>query len=229
MLKAKKYIFDTSYWKIMIWYTFLKDCDLTLLDQRLHTFLELLQQRINAYQQEEDRYVRIAGKLLLEAAVQHFYPEHKSVLFQLYKTPQHQPRLHTPPLYFSTAYSKGLCVLSADPRLENGIDVEYRQAGIDTEVYNDFLHPDEQKALLQSQDPESMFYHCWTGKEAVLKAAGSGIQEVCLADVNTRQDPVLWNGQSFYLQQIDIDSDYIVQVASTEPEYKMDIRQLLLR
>ncbi|WP_222166164.1 4'-phosphopantetheinyl transferase family protein [Edaphocola aurantiacus] len=213
----------------MIWYTFLKDCDRTLLDQRLHAFPELLQQRINAYRQEEDRYVRIAGKLLLEAAVQHFYPKHKSVLSGLYKTAQHQPRLHRPPLYFSTAYSKGICVLSADLRLENGIDVEYRQAGIDIAVYKDFLHPEEQKALLQSRDQDGLFYHCWTGKEAVLKAAGSGIQEACLADINTRQAPILWNGQAFYLQQIDIDPDYVVQVAGTEPEYKMDIRQLFLR
>jgi 4'-phosphopantetheinyl transferase len=81
-------------------------------------------------------------------------------------------------LYFNVSHSGNLAVIGFAIGCEIGIDVEQlRKVGHLEQIARRFFHPSETNAVLSA--PESnrnlAFLRCWTGKEAVLKALGTGI------------------------------------------------------
>ena len=81
-------------------------------------------------------------------------------------------------LHFNVSHSGDLAVIGFARGCEVGIDVEQlRDVGHLEQIARRFFHPSETSAVLAA--PESTrtlaFLRCWTGKEAVLKALGTGI------------------------------------------------------
>lgn len=91
---------------------------------------------------------------------------------------------------FSISHSKGVVAVAFCPaglgdRI--GVDVE----AIRTDLHVDDLislvcHPNELAVLsaMSGETKRSMFYRCWTRKEAVLKAMGSGLSSALSVDVS---------------------------------------------
>ena len=76
------------------------------------------------------------------------------------------------------SHSGDLAVIGFALGCEVGIDVEQlRDVGHLEQIARRFFHPSETSAVLST--PESArnlaFLRCWTGKEAILKALGTGI------------------------------------------------------
>lgn len=80
---------------------------------------------------------------------------------------------------FNFSHSEDLLLLAVGKKHELGIDVEWIKPGFDhAAVSEHFFAPNERQWLqsLASELQAKAFFQLWTCKEAVLKAAGSGLQ-----------------------------------------------------
>jgi 4'-phosphopantetheinyl transferase len=82
----------------------------------------------------------------------------------------------TRPLYFNLSHSRNIALLALSMDTELGIDIEYLRP-IEPEVAESNFSPTELAALssLEGEAWLKGFYHCWTRKEAILKAEGVGL------------------------------------------------------
>jgi 4'-phosphopantetheinyl transferase len=79
------------------------------------------------------------------------------------------------PFFFNLSHSEDLAVLAIS-EATLGVDIE-RIGGLHEGVAEAFFSADENRALaaMPSEDRVRAFYRCWTAKEAVLKALGTGL------------------------------------------------------
>jgi 4'-phosphopantetheinyl transferase len=133
-------------------------------------------------------------------------------------------------LHFNVSHSGDLAIIGFALGCEVGIDVEQlRDVGHLEQIARRFFHPSETSAVLAA--PETArnlaFLRCWTGKEAILKALGTGIVGN-LADFQVPIDDD-WQGwvecaaQSpsgrrprCSLEQLTPDDDYVAAIACVE-------------
>jgi 4'-phosphopantetheinyl transferase len=82
-------------------------------------------------------------------------------------------------LKFNLSHSADLALLAILPNCEVGIDVEKLRPVKELEhLVTRYFHRDEANDVLAATgDRNAAFFKCWTAKEAVLKAFGSGIAE----------------------------------------------------
>lgn len=96
--------------------------------------------------------------------------------------PEGKPALgyefHSADLRFNVAHSQGLAIAAFSRGREVGVDLEQVRPLQDAwKIVDQFFSPRE-KALMAQLPPECQleaFFHCWTRKEAVLKARGDGL------------------------------------------------------
>jgi 4'-phosphopantetheinyl transferase len=98
-------------------------------------------------------------------------------------------------LHFNVSHSGDLAVIACALGCEVGIDVEQlRDVGHLEQIAQRFFHPSETSAVLST--PETArnlaFLRCWTGKESILKALGTGI----VGNLASFQSPISndWQG-----------------------------------
>lgn len=87
------------------------------------------------------------------------------------------PLLSTP-LQFNLSHSRELALYAFTYNRHVGIDVEYKQAGLDFEgLARVSFSPNEQAVWRSVPDDvkQEAFYNCWTRKEAYIKAKGQGM------------------------------------------------------
>jgi 4'-phosphopantetheinyl transferase len=82
----------------------------------------------------------------------------------------------TRPLYFNLSHSRNIALLALSKDTEVGVDIEDLRP-IEPEVAESHFSPIELAALssLEGEAWLKGFYHCWTRKEAILKAEGVGL------------------------------------------------------
>ncbi len=81
-------------------------------------------------------------------------------------------------LHFSVAHSANLALIAVTAGCAVGIDLErIRNVNHAEHIARRFFHPAETEAIVTADRSarDAVFLRCWTGKEAVLKAIGSGI------------------------------------------------------
>jgi len=91
---------------------------------------------------------------------------------------QGKPYLAGSNLRFNLSHTRSLALFAFAREVDLGIDVEDIQASDDLDaVTEQNFAPAERAALLALPQPEraAAFYRCWTRKEALLKAEGSGL------------------------------------------------------
>ena len=90
----------------------------------------------------------------------------------------------TPPLnglqvFFNCAHSRETILIGLCRTSEIGLDVEYLDRSADSlEIARNSFAPNEFRAIELSANPaerQRLFFHCWTRKEAVIKADGRGL------------------------------------------------------
>lgn len=93
--------------------------------------------------------------------------------------PHGKPRLDPPsPLRFNLSHSGDTIVIALTEGVDLGVDVEELDRDTPTErLARRFFTEAEARAVEQAPeaDRNRVFFHCWTAKEAVLKATGSGL------------------------------------------------------
>lgn len=94
-------------------------------------------------------------------------------------------------LRFNLSHSGSTICIAAARNIELGVDVEEIGRTLDFErLATRFFASSEARAVAQAHDDarRRLFFHCWTAKEAVLKATGSGLS-VPVRDVEVNTDP----------------------------------------
>ena len=106
-----------------------------------------------------------------------------------------------------------------------GVDLERIRAINWSRVSERFFHPDEQRFLTRSSDPQTMFFTIWTLKESYLKALGHGFS------VSPRSFCVLPEGSGatitddagFHFHSFSPFSGYRLSVCSREEEIAPEV------
>jgi 4'-phosphopantetheinyl transferase len=104
--------------------------------------------------------------------------EPESILFRTnsFGKPELATEARTPLLYFNLSHSRKIALLALSMDTELGIDIEDIRP-IDPDVADSHFSPTELASLssLKGEAWLKGFYHCWTRKEAILKAEGVGL------------------------------------------------------
>ena len=133
-------------------------------------------------------------------------------------------------LHFNVSHSGDLAVIGFALNCEVGIDVEQlRDVGHLEHIARRFFHPSETNAVLSTSEStrKLAFLRCWTGKESILKALGTGI----VGNLAGFQVPIDdgWQGwiecsasqphgrrSRCWLEQLTPSNDYVAAVACVE-------------
>ena len=92
-----------------------------------------------------------------------------------------KPELPSKQLRFNVSHSQNVALLAFCPTHDIGVDVEFRRTDYDDEktmrLARRFFGEAESRELATVNGParQAAFFHCWTRKEALLKATGEGI------------------------------------------------------
>ncbi len=109
-----------------------------------------------------------------------------------------------PPFHFNLSHSNGLALIAGTRQAALGIDVERVRSVPETDqIAAKFFSPREGAMLnaIPAEQKMEAFFHCWTRKEAYLKATGEGI-----ADALPRIEVSLTPGQPARLLKINGDA-----------------------
>lgn len=81
-------------------------------------------------------------------------------------------------IYFNVSHSADFWVMLTDKYHSVGVDVEDTRRPVEFhELSKRFFTTQEADCVQQASNPAEIFWHLWTGKEALLKAIGTGIVE----------------------------------------------------
>jgi len=135
-----------------------------------------------------------ARRMLVRRLLSHWSGIHPSQLPDFCHNPFGKPMLEGSPLHFNISHSKQYfsCYFGAR---EGGIDIEViGDAEVFREIREQHFHPEE----IACAKTNAGFYSVWTRKEAVLKAAGTGLTEG-LHNIDCSGDSCTVNNQPFSL------------------------------
>ena len=105
-------------------------------------------------------------------------PKAVSITLNAYGKPETPPAAGSH-LYFNLAHSRETILVALSRDNPVGIDLEYLDRETEVlDVARNFFHPEEFHQIAAIADPELQrraFFHCWTRKEAIIKADGRGL------------------------------------------------------
>jgi len=132
----------------------------------------------------------------------------------------HQIANRKPAVYgieFNLSHSGNLLLIAVSS-CPVGIDIELIRPDFDFKaVLPASFSAEEQRRVLQAEDPLNCFYAYWTKKEAVLKASGQGLaDDMSLLDAGNEQ--MVWDGRAYEVKTYTMENDYIFSLAG-EPGF----------
>ena len=136
------------------------------------------QDRANRYHRPADRLRFVGGRGLLRILAGQ-YSHQPPDRVQLDSRAGHKPALLNAPGVQVSVSHGGNWVLMAVGRGEPvGIDVERVDESVDYQaVAQTSFGPADRQCMIAAGDPRRVFYECWTRKEALVKATGTGITD----------------------------------------------------
>jgi 4'-phosphopantetheinyl transferase len=177
------------------------------------------------------RYVIARGTLrTLLGAYLHLEPTEIELTIDENQKPYLAGKLAVADLHFNVSHSGELALIGFALGCKVGIDVEQlRNVGHREQIAQRFFHPSETRAVLGAPESEQTlaFLRCWTGKESILKALGTGI----VGNLSDFQVPLRddWQGwvecsasapygqrSRCWLEQLTPRDDYVAAIACVE-------------
>ena len=123
-----------------------------------------------------------------------------------------KPYFHHP-LSFNISYADAYVVCAASTDYKVGIDIETIHPVNLQEVISFFTLAEKEK-IFASPLPQVQFFNIWTRKEAVLKAAGTGIAAVELSLFDVCAETVFYDGTVYYLKELTILPGHSIHLAT---------------
>ena len=124
---------------------------------------------------------------------------------------------------FNISHSGNFILIAASTTIKIGVDVEeIRQL-----KQLNFKRVMSHKELVKIQQRPVLFFDLWSKKEAVVKAANT-VGLARMSDVKLKQDVAMLDGKTWYLKSIDLDEQYAINMASSDPVGELIVKQLQL-
>jgi 4'-phosphopantetheinyl transferase len=164
------------------------------------------QRRAHRFHFERDRWRFIAGRWTLRTILGRYLecdPARIQFSYGAHGKPELAPTHGDSGLRFNCSHSEEIALYAVTRGRAVGIDVEAVRPISDADtIAEHFFSPGERATLraLPSRERQEAFLHCWTRKEAYLKAVGCG-----LADPPERVEVTLAPGDPARLQSADAD------------------------
>ena len=201
----------------------ISDFDIPLIEKYLPLVPLAIQKQVLAYPLIHEQWRSLIAKLLLKKLlIEHGY---SSALLENYQVDEFgKPTIH-PEISFSISHAHDyiVCVLSSEKHI--GIDIE-KMRPICIDDYSISLSDDELKQLEESANATTDFFHLWTKKEAISKANGKGLV-ILLPDMIINKNNATCNQQTWHLQELSINADYVCHVAS-ENKLTLNTKKILV-
>jgi 4'-phosphopantetheinyl transferase len=140
---------------------------LSLLSPHLHP-------EINRYHRLEDRLARLTARLLLRKALQLFGLGDQGALGHWGRESQGRPFLKGSIADISISHANPWAVTAVSLKRRVGIDVELFRP-LELSAIIPYLTGNEVVRIRQAARPEEEALHCWSMREAILKADGRGL------------------------------------------------------
>jgi 4'-phosphopantetheinyl transferase len=221
---------------VHVW-RFALDLDTALLARLRETLAEEECRRADRFHFEKDRRHFLAGRGGLRFLLGAYLGRRPEEVRFVYGN-QGKPRLadedNTDSLRFNLTHSHGLALLAVTRGREIGVDVErLRDMERDGEGLAERFFSPRETAELRALPPElrrEAFFHCWTRKEAYIKAKGQGLSlpldqfDVSLhpdeaALLATRFDPD--DAQRWSMQSLRPSAEYVAALVVEGHEWRL--------
>ena len=207
----------------IILYCYLSKVNTQFLNDKLLSFPESIRLIIEKYSIEKDRNAKILSKLLLLKGLSDLFPGEKIDLHFLEKNGK--PNYKNLPIYFNSSHSEDLVLVAFSKTQETGIDIEFNKS-INTEIYTDFLHVQEEKLLQKSNNKSSLFYSIWTKKEALIKATAIGIN-ADFKTIDCSKSETFFNAEKYFFKEIKLDINYTCFVCNKNKIIKFTCEEIV--
>ncbi len=179
----------------------------------LSLFSENQKKAILRKRQWLDRQLSVTGKLLLIRMLDELGLDARLSLLNL-KYNNYQRPYFNADFDFNIAHSHNRVVCCGTINGEIGIDIEFIKS-IDLDDFVDYFTTNEWQQINNAINPTAEFYHYWTRKEAVIKAIGTGLY-VPLSMIDISGESLIYNGSTYYIQEIVINENCKCHIAATE-------------
>ncbi|MGS2763318.1 4'-phosphopantetheinyl transferase family protein [Sinomicrobium sp. M5D2P9] len=166
--------------------------------------------RTDAFRFDPDKAKRVAAYLLLKKAILHSGnpPE---LMNRMKHTTYGKPYIEDWDT-FNFTYSRQCVALFLGRTEPVGLDIEFTE-DMDTDILSWPLHPGEKDYIIKADNQKQAFYEIWTRKEAVLKAAASGITDT-MKKLDCSGNPARFRNKIWFLKKLSITSDYVCHAAT---------------
>lgn len=207
---------------IKIYYTYFKE---QLSEPSFGRYLDCLphemQKKIMRFRFWQDSQASLFGKLLLSRGLADlglFY--HLSeIKYTSYGRPYFSNGID-----FNISHSGGFIACAFTTTGKIGIDIEEVRP-ISIQDFRNIFHDDEWNDITTSSHVEHVFFHYWTIKEAIVKADGKGLN-IPLKKIFVKNEETVLDGAVWYYQNISLQDNYIVKIASDKQLKNVESIQL---
>jgi 4'-phosphopantetheinyl transferase len=157
------------------------ECDDAALDRLQAMLADDERRRAERFYFEKDRRHFIACRGALRSLLAGYLARHPAELrftYTTYGKPLLAEHFGEAGLRFNLSHSHGLALLAVTRGREIGVDLERIREDLDGEQLAERFFSPREVAVLRSLAPElrrEAFFHCWTRKEAYIKANGKGL------------------------------------------------------
>ena len=196
---------------------YLASSDIRLSEEMEREYLsgipESIRTAIQRYRRWEDRQATLFGKLLLQHALRRRVEDQESLCLEQIEYSETGKPFIPSGAAFNISHSGGLVALAIVDAGTVGIDVE-KIRPIQIEEFSRYLPEVSELGACDTSESLNRFYACWTQKEAVLKAEGSGLLAP-LDKVHLQDDNAFFQEHVWHLQKIDCGAVYSCHVATS--------------
>lgn len=146
---------------------------------------------------EFDRGIYMISHAFLNASVSEILKiEPAQIAYQ--KNNFGKPYVESKKFYFSLSHSKNSWCLAVSGH-NVGVDLEEINRNYNySDILERFFSEKERQAIIQAEDPHTEFYKFWTRKEALLKAAGTGLVDN-LEKIEVLKSTLVHQNSSYFL------------------------------
>jgi 4'-phosphopantetheinyl transferase len=178
----------------------------------LQSFPQDISAKILEYTNEKERHLRIAGKALLAYVLRQPGIPPDVSLEQYDYSATNQPILKGSDLKFSISHSGNIvvCAVANNPI---GVDVE-RMNPVKLDLMKFYFNRASWYEIINAPDVYAEFYRHWTMREAAIKAAGFGIDQMELSEMFPEDHTIQVRTEIYYCRMLPVRYDYTVCLAS---------------
>ncbi len=193
---------------IVVYYAFLDDFKSAQISKK-YAFPLFYRKRLDKFRFKKDSSISILGKLILRSCLRKEFDFIWDMNFLI--TKYGRPYIPNANFDFNISHSKNLVVCAIVRNGRIGIDTEYIKDVDHTEFYNCFTREEIEK-IESASNPLPVFYECWTRKEAILKALGTGLNDK-MNTINTTESVSIFNEDIFKLKQVHLGDNLMCHFA----------------